>query len=55
MKKSMLALGWVFVLGVWSAIAAPVGSVKGYVKDATGAVVPGASSVTLTSEDTRSG
>ncbi len=54
MKKSMLALGWVFVLGVWSAIAAPVGSVKGYVKDATGAVVPGAS-VTLTSEDTRSG
>src|SRR5689334_246689 len=49
--KNVLTFALVFFLAVWIAIAAPVGSIKGYVKDATGAVVPGAS-ILLISEET---
>src|SRR4051812_26046625 len=49
--RKLLAVACVLLVSSWTALAAPVGSIKGYVKDATGAVVPGAA-VVLTSEET---
>jgi hypothetical protein len=50
MGKSFL--GILFVLAGGACIAAPVGSIKGYIRDATGAVVPNAT-ITLENQLTR--
>lgn len=49
--RTLVALLWCFAMAGGHLAAAPVGAVKGYVKDSTGAIVP-AATVVLVSEET---